>query len=442
MAGASDKARFYLEQYVPELQEYERKGIFTREEITSIASKRSDFEHTLNARGSKPSDYARYATYEMNLDLLRKKRSKRLGVKSTTFSGQRTVFFILGRATKKFPGDIGLWMQYIHFCEREKANKKLAKVFTNVLRLKPREWGLWVLAAKHYAESQGDMGTARSYMQRGLRFCKDDVKLWLEHMRLEMVYLAKLAARRKILGLDEENKAAGLEQNGEDEDMILLPAVTSDNIDSDASKGVEEVDTGALQKLASTPALTGGIPIAIFDAAMKQFKGKAEVAEDFFELVASFNQVPSTTRILQHILDHMQANAADSTESILCEAKMPLFSVDAHTIQFPAALGSALASVKKGMSKVTSKSHPRLGEKVVLMLLPYLRVREELDEDVVKVLESRVRRYLRVSAQDGAGGFTGHKQDSVAALLETLRKEGKELDANVLQQHCVIIGLG
>jgi hypothetical protein len=29
MAGASDKARFYLEQSVPELREYERKGIFT-----------------------------------------------------------------------------------------------------------------------------------------------------------------------------------------------------------------------------------------------------------------------------------------------------------------------------------------------------------------------------------------------------------------------------
>jgi hypothetical protein len=29
MAGASDKARFYLEQSVPELKEYERRKIFT-----------------------------------------------------------------------------------------------------------------------------------------------------------------------------------------------------------------------------------------------------------------------------------------------------------------------------------------------------------------------------------------------------------------------------
>lgn len=30
MAGASDKARFYLEQSIPELQEYERKSIFRK----------------------------------------------------------------------------------------------------------------------------------------------------------------------------------------------------------------------------------------------------------------------------------------------------------------------------------------------------------------------------------------------------------------------------
>lgn len=30
MAGASDKARFYLEQSVPELREYEKKKIFSK----------------------------------------------------------------------------------------------------------------------------------------------------------------------------------------------------------------------------------------------------------------------------------------------------------------------------------------------------------------------------------------------------------------------------
>ena len=38
MAGASDKARFYLEQSVPELQEYLQKKIFTRVSFFQIQS--------------------------------------------------------------------------------------------------------------------------------------------------------------------------------------------------------------------------------------------------------------------------------------------------------------------------------------------------------------------------------------------------------------------
>ncbi|KAK5707131.1 U3 snoRNP protein, partial [Elasticomyces elasticus] len=74
MAAAADKARFFLEQSVPELKEYEKKKIFNKEEITAIVKKRSDFEHKLNARGGQPIDFVRYAQYEMNLDLLRRKR--------------------------------------------------------------------------------------------------------------------------------------------------------------------------------------------------------------------------------------------------------------------------------------------------------------------------------------------------------------------------------
>jgi U3 small nucleolar RNA-associated protein 6 len=37
MAGASDKARFYLEQSVPELREYEKKKIFSK-----VRTQRSD----------------------------------------------------------------------------------------------------------------------------------------------------------------------------------------------------------------------------------------------------------------------------------------------------------------------------------------------------------------------------------------------------------------
>jgi len=432
MAAASDKARFYLEQSVPELQEYEQKGIFTSEEITSIASKRSDFEHKLNARGSKPSDYAHYATYEMNLDSLRKKRCARLGAKgSRNFSGQRTVFFILNRATKKFPGDMALWMQYIQFCQQQKANKKLATVFTKVLRLKPREHGLWILAAKHYAETQGDMGTARSYMQRGLRFCKDDFRMWCEYMRLEMGYLAKLAARRKILGLDEQRETLQ-EDDVVDTDVIMLPSISSEDIDPDASKGVEEVDAVALQKLAKTPVLTGGIPIAIFDAASKQFPNRPALSYELFDLIASYESVPATKKILQHIYSYLYVNSPNSPEDALCHARRDLFGIKGNSMGLPAALCGALPAVRRGPPASSTK----VAEEMVRLLLPYYQEREDdMDESIVKVLDTELKRVLRVLAPAKDASKDQQVRDGGMALLSKLEERDKEAEAVLLRAY-------
>lgn len=433
MAGASDKARFYLERSVPELQEYERKEIFTPEEIRAIAAKRSDFEHRINARGSKSGDYARYATYEMNLDSLRKKRSKRLGVKSTNYSGQRAVFFVLERATKKFPGDMALWMQYIEFCKKERANKKLVKIFTNVLRLKPREWGLWVLAAKYYAETVGDMSTARSYMQRGLRFCKDERKLWLEYMRLEMVFLAKLAARRKVLGLDEATNESVMKTDNAD--SIDSTGVTGDDMQPASPQQIDDVDDHTLKKLSAAPAFTGAIPMAIFDAAMKQFNDDTECAQDIFDLCAGFDSVSSAAKVLQHILDHLQSHSPNSTAAVICHSKMCLFGCASDSAEFPLHLGRALAIVKQNQPSLEPRQLPGLAEKVVLMLVPFLRNKAELDDDIVIVLEASVKRYLRTLANESSSMRRGDVR-TVDGLTSKLRREAQDADADNIERYC------
>ena len=428
MSAASDKARFYLERHAPALNAYARQKIFSPEEIHSITAKRSHFEHILAARGSKPSDYARYAEYEINLSTLLKKRCQRLGVKGVKgYSGQRTVFFILERGTKKFAGDVGLWMQYVRFCQSEHASKKLAVVFTGLLRLRPREWGLWVLAAKWYAEEQGDMRTARGYLQRGLRYCKDESKLWLEYAKLEMVYLAKLAARRKILGVGEEAKVESVGE--EDENLITLPTITAADIEPEAGKGMEGVDAAALQRLADAPAFTGAIPVAIFDAAMKQFGTNVEVAEDFFALAAEFDSVPSAPKILRHILTHLQTLSPDSPEAIVCEARMLLFAIDVLSAEFPAALGAALSKIKTGIAALPEKQKAVLAEKSVLMLVPYLSAKSdgaEIDEDVQTVLVVSTNRYLRKVS-------TTPKSRVSKALVEESKGKGRLSAEQILE---------
>ncbi|KAI5212272.1 hypothetical protein E4T38_00696 [Aureobasidium subglaciale] len=429
MAAASDKARFYMEQSVPELQEYERKKIFSREEITSIARKRSEFEHLLNTPGAAtPADYARYALYEMNLDTLRKKRSKRLGIKSTAFAGQKKIFFVLERGVRRFQGDMGLWMQYLEFCRKEAANKKLAKALTQCLRMHPIKWDLWTWAAKYYFEQQADMPSARSYMQRGLRFCKRERKLWLEYAKLEMLYVAKIAARRKILGLDIERTEKQIDTTLDaDADMMALPDVTADEIKPEGQPEPKQaVDEEALKKLAASPALNGDIPRIVFETSMRDFNDPS-LAEDFFDVFAAFTDVPCTSRLLQHIIDFLsnQESVSSNISKQICLAKLELLDTNTseaiESAEFPLKLAKALSVLKKGMGE-SPKLNADLADKAIALLLPYFKF--ELDEDIERVLRSAVAQYVRVLNQ---GSF-----DRVKAVVKRQIKAGNQAEAILL----------
>ncbi|KAG7009014.1 hypothetical protein G7Y79_00003g008820 [Physcia stellaris] len=304
MAGTSDKARFYLEQSVPELHELLKKSLFTKQEITSIAKTRSDFEHKLNARGSRPVDYARYAEYEMNLDALRRKRTKRKGLKSGGHAGQRRIFFVLDRATKRFSGDTGLWMQYIDFARKQKANKKMSQILTTVLRLHPTNPELWIYAANYALDEKSDMTEARSY-----------------------------------------------------------PNETD-------SEEFEYIDKDILEKLQETPALSGAIPIAIFDAAMKQFSCDSDLGKTLFETVALFQGIPEPTSCVK------------------------IFSGD-----FPAAVRGSLDRLKVSLAalselsnaQIIARSRSSLARETIHWALGLL-VHQDLDQDITKVLLAVVKK--------------------------------------------------
>ncbi|KAF2175590.1 hypothetical protein K469DRAFT_610207 [Zopfia rhizophila CBS 207.26] len=424
MTNPSDKARFYLEQSVEELNELERKKIFTKDEINSIAKRRSDFEHIINARGSNPSDYARYIEYEKNLDALRRKRIKRLGAKPTG-GGQKRIFFLYNRGTRKFSGDLGLWMQYIEFARKEKAFKKLNEMFTSLVRLHPTKPELWIYAAEYFMDTQADITNARSYMQRGLRFCKSSETLWLEYAKLEAMYIGKIAGRRKTLGLDigHTNEVAGT-----DGDMIALPAITAEDVNPSMGKedGVDEI---ALQNLASAPVLTGAIPIAVFDAAMKQFQEDPAVAEQFFKMFAEFEQLPCLGRILRHILDYLKEKSPQAVQAALCAFHIQLLGVPSTSPDFPSALRNSLDLMNK-----TMENHPELkgglSESVIRKLLPLLRKSEDLEPLLRKALSSTLRKYCRLLEE--AEGGTISSGDAIVDLIESLQRDGKREDSQLL----------
>lgn len=323
----------------------------------------------------------------MNLDLLRHKRVRRLGVRSAGFSGQRRIFFILDRATRKFHGDIGLWVQYIEYARKQKAFKKLSTIFTDALRLHPTNVDLWIYAAQYALDDHADMTQSRSHMQRGLRFCKSSKQLWVHYGKLELIYIAKLVARQRILGLDKpiEPKKAEDEVGFDDPnaDTIALPTLTGEDVNP--SEGDKDgVDNVALQNLASTPALSGAIPLAIFDAAMKQFNNDDRFGYEYYNMVFEFREVPCLNKILEHVVETMRQHKLDSYRTHFCYSKLPTAGLSATSPEFPRALGASLSRLRE------HSPDRNLAQEVISWLQP-LEKTEDLDPALQKVLAATIR---------------------------------------------------
>ena len=356
----------------------------TQEEISSITSKRSDFEHNVNARGSTPSDYAKYVEFEINVDTLRKKRVKRLGIKSVSHTGQRRIFFLFDRATKKFPGDLGLWMQYLEYARRQRALKKLSQILTSTVRLHPRRPELWMYAARFSLEENADMMEARSYMQRGLRFCKSSRDLWLEYTKLELLYISKITARRQILGINQERPITeGSQDTDLNADIINLPQLTQDDMNS-SEDPMTESTKAALLKLEQSPALTGAVPIAIFDSAMKQFDHDSVLAKSFYDMINDF-QISCRTKILGHIVQEMLLSHPSDPRTMACHVRIAVAGIQPDSPDFPSALGTALSRLRQYMTQAVGD--PRFVSEIAEWLKG-LQQSVDLDPALAKVLDS------------------------------------------------------
>jgi U3 small nucleolar RNA-associated protein 6 len=343
----------------------------------------------LNARGSHPSDYARYAEFETNVDALRRKRVKRLGIKAPAHNGQRRIFFILDRGTRKFPGDIGLWMQSIEYARKQKAHKKLSQILTNVLRLHPTKPDLWIYAAQFAMDEHADMTEARSYMQRGLRFCKNSKKIWLEYAKLEILYIAKIAARRQILGINgsRTSETAAQSLDDPDADVLMLPRITREDINPTLSDH-DDIDEVALHTLDSTPAMTGAIPLAIFEAGMAQFRNDPAFGKAFFDLCSEFENVPCLRRILNHIVEAMTGANPDAWQAQACFIKVAVVGLDVSSPEFPSHLSISLSRLKPALSQAQQRVD--LAEDILGWVLALME-KNDLDPAIRQVMSVKKR---------------------------------------------------
>uniref|UniRef100_J3MI18 U3 small nucleolar RNA-associated protein 6 homolog n=2 Tax=Oryza brachyantha TaxID=4533 RepID=J3MI18_ORYBR len=248
-----------------ELDDLERRGLFTRAELAEVVRRRRDFEFRLRRRSPLRADFLDYIAYELRLDALRdlrkraiiratpdsdhddddaddadekkrRRRKKRKGGKKwkksvSDVAGVLRVLDIYRMATVRYKGDLDLWFRYLEYC-RDKRHGRMKQVLAQAIRYHPKVPGLWIYAAAWEFDQNLNVAAARALMQTGLRSCPESEDMWIEYLRMELTYLNKLKARKVALGEDvktlqkknddsstwkEENKELFMSLNEQDE---------------------------------------------------------------------------------------------------------------------------------------------------------------------------------------------------------------------------------
>lgn len=153
-----------MEEMVPELQDLEERGYFQKHELKQVVKKRTQFEYLLKRPAPKKADFLgyvsnphavndaatndavwleclrcrnmlgcnRYAEYEAKLEELRAHRKQSMGIKGQTTVGDyaivRRIHLIYERATRKFRGDLRIWLKWLEFCRTSNSTRQTSRV--------------------------------------------------------------------------------------------------------------------------------------------------------------------------------------------------------------------------------------------------------------------------------------------------------------------------
>ncbi|KAL7281262.1 hypothetical protein ACG7TL_004570 [Trametes sanguinea] len=305
-----ERVQFQQEQMLAELKDLVQKGLFTQKEVKQIMQKRTAFETALVRRIPKKSDFLRYATYEMSLEALRRKRAERLKLPKgppsvSDYALVKRQFQIFERALKKFKGDVGLWIQYIQVAKKAGARALVGRITARALQLHPNVPALYVLAASHELEHLSP-SAARALLQRGLRLNSDSVEMWREYVKMELNFVESLRRRWSVLGIDlkgkgkdtGKGKGSGRNTGAESEDSGLEDGNgAEDDMQVDGEEDLDE-DEAARKQI-----MEGAIVKAVISNAVKALP-KIELFRALHELISGY---PSPPSLKEAILDHLHA---------------------------------------------------------------------------------------------------------------------------------------
>ncbi|XP_014717638.3 U3 small nucleolar RNA-associated protein 6 homolog [Equus asinus] len=190
-----------IEDRLPELEQLERIGLFSRAEIKAIIKKASDLEYRIQRRALFKEDFINYVQYEINLLELIQRRRARIGYSFKKDEIENSIVHrvqgVFRRASAKWKDDVQLWLSYVVFCKKWAAKAQLSKVFSAMLAIHSNKPALWIMAAKWEMEDRLSSESARQLFLRALRFHPECPKLYQEYFRMELMHAEKLRKEKQ-----------------------------------------------------------------------------------------------------------------------------------------------------------------------------------------------------------------------------------------------------
>ncbi|KAJ2554007.1 U3 snoRNP protein [Coemansia sp. RSA 1878] len=411
----AEVVQYHLEQMVGELEDLERRDLFTKPELKAIVKKRTKFEYALRRRRVKCIDYLRYIEYEINVDALRRQRKQRKqqhSAKTTLsdFSITQRIIAIFERAVVRHPEDVQLWLQFVEFIKSRRRmstgdadeeddghSRLLSQVFARAISAHPYESQLWIKAAAHELEVNMNGSAARALLQRALRLISDDKELWIEYFRLELLLVEKIKARRRVLGIDgeketgdsDEVQATGSEDT-EDAGFIDLPQLDEEGgqdlmVEKLTEKALAQLDQKtaasvgnlteeqrAAMSQQTNAYLQGAVAQIVFEQAIQAISDDLSFRQ---ELIAIAGQFAGAEQLRQRVLDSIGQDFVTDADARAYLCSVHLSTISTESPELIDGLQLAVENFKQALSELDT---PEMWAKYVEFLSQWLDASESM----------------------------------------------------------------
>lgn len=215
----AEVVEYRIERTITELEQLERYGLLTKDEIKTIIKKRKTYEYRLQRTKRLKEDYLKYIAYEESLLKLVKIRRNKSGfhhkISQIDYTISANIRALYRKVVFKYQFDIQLWLSFINFCKSIKMFAKVSALYSRMLRIHSNNPSVWIMAAKFEFEENNSPETARSLLQRGIRFNAASKLLWHQYFRMELMFCTKLWKRRDILAANVSQTDQNTETNDE-----------------------------------------------------------------------------------------------------------------------------------------------------------------------------------------------------------------------------------